>query len=398
MISNNQELVEALRNNLEKNILSYWIENTLDENHGGFVGHIHSNNEVLKTAEKGAILNSRILWTFSMAAQTLQNEKYPETAHRAYQYIKDFFIDKTYGGIFWSVDYKGNPTERKKQIYAQSFAIYGLAEYYKLTKKQEALQLAVDIYRLIESHSFDPVYDGYIEAFTEDWKDLEDVRLSPKEINSKKTMNTHLHIMEAFTNLYRVWPDRMLYYSLKNLIRVFIQYFIKNSFHLQLFFDEKWNPLDRIVSFGHDIECSWLLAEAAEILGDKSLISETRKIAVKMTDACEPGFTADGGLMYEIEEDGKPDTDKHWWPQAEALVGLVNTFQITNNEKYIRKTYKMWDFIDSHLVDKNHGEWFYKVNQEGHPSPENEKVGFWKCPYHNSRACFEVISRLRDRK
>ncbi len=394
MISSKRAFVEVLQNNLEKNILEYWMTNTPDKEFGGFVGHILSDNDIVQKADKGSILNTRILWTFSIAALALNKKKYAEIAYNAFQYIEKYFIDYEHGGVYWSVDYKGSPKEKKKQIYAQAFAIYSFSEYYKLTKNKEALQLAKDIYHLIEKYSFDKEHNGYIEAFSVDWNNLEDVRLSPREINSKKTMNTHLHIMEAFSNLYRVWPDHKLHLSLLNIIRVFIERFIKKTFHLQLFFDEKWNPLDNIISFGHDIECSWLLSEAAVVLGDEKLIADTHQIALKMTDACEQAFDGDGGLIYEIEEDGNTDTDRHWWPQAEAMVGLVNAYQLSGKEKYLERAFRVWNFIDKYILDKKHGEWYYKVDRDGNPSPENEKVGFWKCPYHNSRACIEIMHRL----
>jgi len=396
-VTNIESLKKDLLKVLKENILEYWIKNTVDVEYGGFAGYISSNNEVNKKASKGIILNTRILWTFSAAARFLKDPWYSKLADLAYRYLKEKFIDYSHGGVFWELDYKGTPLEKKKQVYAQAFTIYALSEYYLMNRKTEAMDLAKEIYNLIEKYSYDPQYGGYIEAFSEDWEDLDDVRLSEKDRNAKKTMNTHLHILEAYTNLYRIWPEKQLYSSLKKIINVFISHFINDHNHLSLFFNEKWELTDNIISFGHDIEFSWLLTEAAEVIIDPDLINETRNIAVKIVDAViSEGFDSGGGIFYERDPvSDHLDTDKHWWVQAEGMVGLVNAYQITNNNFYLDKAARLWKFIDSFIIDHKYGEWFWKVNIHGMPYKEDEKGGFWKCPYHNSRTCIEVINRLK---
>jgi mannobiose 2-epimerase len=381
---------------LKENILSYWVKYVVDKEYGGFAGYISSDNKVNKKAGKGIILNTRILWTFSAAARFLKNPGYTELANMAYNYLKEKFIDYRYGGVFWELDYKGTPLIGKKQIYAQAFTIYALAEYYMMNRNTEALNLAKEIYYLIEKYSYDKKYQGYIEAFSEDWDKLDDVRLSEKDRNAKKTMNTHLHLLEAYTNLYRIWPEKQLYNSLKKIIDVFITHFINEQNHLNLFFNEKWKLTDNIISFGHDIEFSWLLTEAAEVINDPKLINETGNIAVTMTDTVvNEGFDPAGGIFYEKNPgSGHLDTDKHWWVQAEGMVGLINAYQITNNNYYLEKAMELWEFINSFIIDHKYGEWFWKVNIKGIPYREDEKAGFWKCPYHNSRTCMEVMKRL----
>ena len=397
---NTESLKKELLQVLKENILDYWIRHTIDKEYGGFLGYVNSNNEVNPKASKGVILNTRILWTFSAAGIFLKDSYYKEIADLAYSYIKDKFIDNKNGGVYWELNYKGDPLNRKKQIYAQAFAIYALSEYYLTNREVAVLELAKEIYYLIEKHSYDTKNEGYIEAFGEDWNDLEDVRMSEKDRNAKKTMNTHLHVLEAYTNLYRIWPDEKVYGSLKKLINVFTEYIINDQYHLNLFFSEKWELTDNIISFGHDIEFSWLFTEAAEVIKDADLLNKTKKIAVNMVDTViNKGFDSSGGIVYEMNPDSNhPDQDKHWWVQAEGMVGLVNAYQITNNYTYLEKAAGLWKFIDSFIIDHKYGEWFWRVNNQGIPYKEDEKAGFWKCPYHNSRTCIEIINRLEEVK
>ncbi len=380
---------------LEQNILKYWFTRTPDNENGGFYGHLNSENEVVKDANKGVILNTRILWSFSAGYSFLRSSEYKLMAERAYSYISEFFLDKKFGGAYWELDFKGRPVNTRKQVYAQAFAIYSFVEYYKIAKDQDILNKAIEIYSLIEKHSLDKTLNGYIDAFGEDWSEIEDLRLSEKDLNAPKTMNTHLHILEAYTNLYRVWKDDNLRLSLQNLITLFIDKFIDERGHLVLFFDNEWNKIDDYCSYGHDIEFSWLLTEAAQVLGNPGLISTTRKTAVRITELTQlEGMKKGGGVMYEYNyKNNESDTDKHWWVQAEALVGFFNAYQISGNEKYLGSVLQLWEFIDTTLVDHENGEWFWKVDENGKVYPGMEKAGFWKCPYHNSRAMLELLER-----
>lgn len=377
-------------------ILHYWIDYTLDLKHGGYIGARDHNNKVIPGSEKGAVLNTRILWTFSAAHNFTSETKYMKMADRSFDYLINHFIDPVHGGIFWALDENGGVTNSRKQIYAQGFGIYGFSEYYKTSKDEEALQQAIRLFELIEEHSYDQVHGGYVEALSEDWSPLEDMRLSPKDANEPKSMNTHLHILEPYTNLYRVWKDERLAKKIRELIRIFLDHIInQETGHFHLFFGNDWEVHSNITSFGHDIEGAWLLLEAAMELGDQELIKEVETISLRMVDAVlAEGMAADGSIYYELE-DGHLDTDKHWWGQAEALVGLTYAWKISGKSQYLESMNKTWQFIQDKMIDKANGEWYWSVDEKGVPTANNDKAGFWKCPYHNSRALIEVISNLK---
>ena len=385
---------EAVEEERER-ILSFWPDNTIDEENGGFFGEMTNDLIVNEKAPKGLILNTRILWTYSLAYRKLAKREYLKMIKRAYDYLVKYFLDKEFGGMYWLLDYQGNPLDTKKQIYGEAFAIYALSEFYQATGEEKALKTAVDIFRLIEKYSYDQENKGYIEACNQDWSLKEDMSLSAKDMNEKKSMNTHLHILEAYTNLYRVWNDEELERKLKELIEVTIEHIVdNNSFHFILFFDEYWNPKSELVSYGHDIEGSWLLHEAAEVIGDKELLKRVKDISIKMAEAVySEGLDEDGSIYYE-RKGNKLDTDRHWWPQAENLVGFLNTYQLTGNEKYLKTAAATWQYIEKNIIDREYGEWFAVLNESGEPYPEKLKVESWKSPYHNARACFEVVSRL----
>lgn len=389
------ELITAQEKELD-NILDFWINKAVDHKNGGFVGTILGDGIVVKNAAKGAILNCRILWSFSAAYNYTKKEKYLEMADRAFNFLSAHFVDQKNGGVYWEVDVDGQPTNKRKQAYAQGFAIYGLSEYFKASGNTKSLELAQSIFQIIEDNFWDNKYGGYIEALSDNWQAMDDMRLSAKEANWPKSMNTHLHILEPYTNLYRIWKNDKLADSMKRLIRVFLDRIINsNTAHFELLFDYDWTVKTDIVSYGHDIEGSWLLAEAAEELHDKTLIEEVNAMAVRMVDVTHSeGTDSDGSIFNELEG-AHLDSDKHWWPQAEAMVGYVNAWQITGDKKYLDEAERVWNFIDLNLIDRENGEWFWRVDKQGNTYSEDEKVGFWKCPYHNSRALIEVCSRLK---
>ncbi len=388
--------IRELDDELRRAILPYWMKRMVDKEHGGFYGQIDGNDQIRQSAPKGSVLNARILWTFSAAYNRYGEKEYLEMADRAYRYCIKHFINFENKGVYWLLDHKGSPLETKNQIYALGFMIYGLSEYYMATKNKQALEHAKMLFYSIEMHSFDPDLNGYFEAFDKDWVILEDLRLSEKDANEKKTMNTHLHILEAYTNLYRIWEDEKLRSQLNNLIEVFITKIIdQQTWHFKLFFNDEWTPRDNEISFGHDIEGSWLIQEAAEVLGDENIISESQSIAVKMVHAVyAQGFDQDGGLFNEQKPDGSIDTDKHWWPQAEAMVGLVNAYQDSEDPKYLDQALLTWEFIKDKTIDRTGGEWYFRVDKSGKPYTEEDKAGIWKCPYHNGRACLEILNRM----
>ena len=380
---------------LTGNILPFWMNNMVDIENGGFYGRISGDGQVFKNADKGAILNCRILWAFSAAYRVLHNADYLNIATRAKNYIVDYFIDKKQGGVYWSLDSKGNPTEMKKQIYALGFAIYGLSEYFKVTKDNEALNLAQELFFEIEKHAFDVEKGGYFEAFTREWNDIEDMRLSAKDANERKTMNTHLHILEPYTNLYSVWKNSLLENQIRKLIDDFLFRIVdQKTFHLNLFFKDDWSVAGNIISYGHDIEASWLIYEAAMVLDDQSIIDKVNTSIRKIANASAEGIQPDGSLIYEKNvETNHIDFDRHSWVQAENVVGFFNIYQHFKEIDALQKSINSWNFIKSDMVDKQNGEWFWSIKADGTANVVDDKAGFWKCPYHNTRMCLEIIER-----
>jgi mannobiose 2-epimerase len=391
-------LKEELTLHLREKIFPFWMSHMVDNEQGGFYGWADNNGKIIKNASKGAVMNTRILWTFSAAYSMFQDKKYLDMADRSYHFIVDNFVDKDNGGIYWMLDQKGHPLESKKQIYAEAFAIYSFSEYFKATGNKKALELAKNIFRLIEKYSFDPDRNGYFEAYNREWKILDDLRLSDKDINEKKTTNTHLHILEAYTKLLSAMHDDLVKTRLVNLIDLFINRFINPvNNHLIMFFDEYWNPRSNKFSYGHDIETSWLLTEAAETTRSELLIEECRLSSNKMAETIlKNGTASDGSIYNELKEDNMLDDDRHWWPQAEGMVGFMNAYQHTGDEIYVEAVLKLWDFIKKYLVHPELGEWYFRVNNRYEPAPDEEFAGPWKGPYHNGRMCMELIRRIEE--
>jgi mannobiose 2-epimerase len=388
---------QAFKNELLQ-ILDWWSTHTVDNVNGGFIGRMDGKGLVQANADKGVILNTRILWTFS-AALNAGLELYKPFAERAFKYIERYFADQIEGGFYWMVDAEGNPKNKRKQIYAQAFGIYALTEYHMATGDETALERAIRIFNLIEDKSLDPVNKGYIEAMSNDWQMIEDVRLSDKDSNSVKTMNTHLHILEAYTNLYRCNPVGKIKTALSDLIQLYCDQFIDVRMgRLKLFFDINWKENMTHHSFGHEIESAWLLFEAAKVLGQ----DEIMRYIVPFIDAMvervtREGISPNGGIYNERTPDGTYDTMQDWWPQAEAVVGFYDAYQRTKKKDYLRASAHCWDFINHSMKDNKHGEWFWSVDQHGIPNTVEDIAGPWKAPYHNARMCLEMIKRLQTK-
>ena len=451
-------LAGQVHKELIENILPFWMEKMCTPS-GGLLGRISGDGQPDHSAQVGGIMTARVLWTFASAYRVLKDDGscspetlqgYLDMALRAKRLILDRFYDKEYGGTFWSLDSDLRPADTKKQIYAIAFTIYGLAELHRACGDTEALEYAVELFRAIEDHSFDSVLDGYFEAFTKSWEPIEDMRLSDKDANESKTMNTHLHVLEAYTCLYRVWKDPLLENRLRGLILVFEKYILGTDGHLKLFFDDSWNCGYDIVSYGHDIEASWLLHEAALVLGDAGVLARVEALVPKIVKAASEGFTPEGGMIYEKTggracdgcDEGPGDTgvevdaDRHWWVQAESVVGYFNLWEHfgTADEagdggrsevgdggesgtgdgdrsetgdggeseagdgkeqpSGLENAIMCWEFIKENLIDRDGGEWFWSLLADGSVNREDDKAGFWKCPYHNGRMCMEVMERV----
>lgn len=409
---------------LENNILRFWLDQMMDYEHGGFYGRMDGEGELHPEAEKGAILNARILWAFSAAFRVLKHPEYLEAATRAKDYIIEHFIDQEYGGVYWSVDCEGNPLDTKKQFYAIGFMIYGLTEYARATGDREALDYALDLYDCIEEHAFDREHNGYIEACTREWGRIEDMRLSDLDANYPKSQNTHLHIIEPYTNLLRCLKEAQAQEScdyvsaigsvlpvgisvppqtisevegaLRNLVDIFTEKILnKETNHLDLFFGMDWTRgAGHLESYGHDIECSWLLHEAALVLGDQQVLNKVEPIVQAVAQASAKGLRPDGSLIHEANLDtGYVDDDLHWWVQAENVVGWYNIWQHFGDEEALNRAEKCWHYIKKQLIDYEHGEWYWSRHANGLLNTKDDKAGFWKCPYHNSRMCLEIIER-----
>ena len=390
-----KDLQASAARELHGNIIPFWLKYSMDHKHGGFIGGMSPQGVIRDSAPKGLILNSRILWSFSALHLHDPRPEYLNMAKRAFEYLTLKFQDHQYGGYYWMLSCPGEPVDVKKKIYGQAFMVYALSEYARASGDGMALDLAKKLYRIIEKKARDTRYPGYLESYNRDWTLAEDYRLSDKDMDEKKSMNTHLHLLEAYTNLHRVWPNEKVKKSLKMLIQVFLNHiYHSGSRSFGLFFDEKWDLKTDHVSFGHDIEGSWLLVEAADELGDPDIMPGVREQALCLAGAARRrGLDRDGGMLYEGDSRKVIDGDKHWWPQAEAVVGFLNAWQLSGDPQYIDAACGCWQFIEKYMVDRKYGEWFYSVSRKGKPDPSKDKICKWKGPYHNVRACLEIIRR-----
>lgn len=422
-----QTMKREMQDVVKNNILRFWMEKMLDREQGGFYGRIDGQGVLHKDAEKGAILNARILWSFSAAYRVLKTPEYLKMAKRAKEYIINHFIDKEYGGVYWSLDSKGNPLDTKKQFYAIGFAIYGMSEYARATGDREALECALQLFDCIEEHALDQQYNGYIEACTREWGEIADMRLSELDANYPKSQNTHLHIIEPYTNLFRCLKEldatesvnyvpvigavlpvdvavpqetkNRVEAALRNIINIFTDRILNpETHHLDLFFDMDWTRgAGHLESYGHDIECSWLIHEAALVLGDSDVLKKVEPIVQMVAQASEKGLRPDGSMIHEANLDtGHVDDDLHWWVQAENVVGWFNLYQYFDDEQALDRAVRCWQYIKDNLIDYENGEWHWSRHPDGTLNTVDDKAGFWKCPYHNSRMCLEIIERSEN--
>ena len=381
------------------NILKWWEKNTLDEENGGFIGQVDFDMTKHPEADKAIVLNARILWTFTAAYRVFKKPEYFELACRSCEYIIKNFINKKYSGVYWTLDKTGKPKISRNQIFGLAFVSCVLAEFYRITKKKEVLDLAMLLFDSVEKHALDSKYNGYIEAFGEDWSNLEDMRLSPADKNEPKTINTHLHILMGYTSLYRVLKEEKVKKALKNIIEVFLNKIIDTERGATtLFFALDWTHKSDNDIYGIDVETSWILWDAVNVLGDEEIIKKTKPIVLKMVEhSLKCAFDKDGGLMSSGKDEKVTDTDKGWWAQTEIVIALLNAYQLTHEEKYLENALLSWDFIKKYIIDHKDGEWHARVSKDDHKPYTNEvKAGVWKCPYHNSRMCMEVAERVNS--
>lgn len=391
-----KQLEKEVADDLTKNILPYWSGKMTDNVNGGFYGRIDGKDKVYPESEKGGILNARILWTFSSAFRILRDTSYLRLATRAKDYIMKYFIDSQYGGAYRSLNPDGTPSDYRKQLYTNAFFIYGFAEYCRATGDKDALDEAIKIFNLFEKYGTDTEYNGYFETFNREWQRVSDRLIGESSEKDEKTMNTHLHIMEAYANLYRVSGDKIVGQRLRNLIEIFLDKIIdKKTYHLICFLDRKWNGTSTVDSYGHDIECSWLLYEAASLLGDQKLKDRVKEASIGIANAAAEGYQTDGSMLSDKNYvTGHVRSQRSWWEQAETIVGYLNAFELTGDETYLDKSLKCWSYTKKYFVDSNNGAWHTSVSESGVQG--GDKAGFWICPYHNGRMCMEVIERVGE--
>ncbi len=389
------QLAHKVNLEISRDVLPYWVKMSPDHRYGGFVGQITSQGTANTPSDKGIILNTRILWTFSAAYRTYGNKEYLDLARRSLEYLTEHFWDPRDGGVYWSVSSKGEPVDRTKYLYAQAFALYGLSEFCRAEPGTGPMEYATRLQNLIEQHCFCSDHNGYHEVFSHDWQPLNGIPLGSDELSSKFSMNTHLHLMEAYANFYRIRPSEVLASRLQNLVRLHTEkMFDPGIGHFYGYFDQNWERTSRRYSFGHDIEAAWLLMDAARLLSDQDLSNEVESVAHKIADSTlREGVDHVRGGLYNSGKLGKViNSDKEWWAQAEAVVGFVYLWQLYEKKEYLQAAESIWDFIMNKVKDTTLGEWFFLVDADGKPYREYDKIGPWKCPYHSSRCAMELRS------
>ena len=381
-------LNDQMKTHLLTKILPFW-EGLKDEENGGYYGYVDKDLNVRKDAHKGCILNSRILWTFSTAARVLKDDGLLAYAERAYRFL-DRFLDGEHGGVYWSVTADGRPRDTTKHTYCQAFAIYGLAAYYRLTGQKEALDRAVALYRLIEDRCRDR--EGYGEAYRADFSPESNEKLSENGVMAGRTMNTLLHVLEAYTELYRAWPDEGLRRVGEEALERFLDtVYNRQARRLEVFFDEHFRPLLDMQSYGHDIEASWLIWDSVTALLPEEKWAPYRDMCLDLAQSVRERAFTDHGLKNECV-DGVDNELRIWWVQAETMLGFANAYQLTGDETWLRDAETQWAAIGRLIVDKRpNGEWYWSVHEDGSLT-DRPMVEEWKCPYHNGRMCLRLMT------
>lgn len=389
-------MINEIKEHLLNTISPFW-EN-LKDNRGGFYGYVDFDLGVNTEAEKGVILNSRILWFFSNKYLLFEEEKDLQYAKHAYDFLVNYCLDEKYGGVFWMVDAKGNTVEEMKHTYNQAFAIYALSSFYEASGEIDALRYALDLFYLIEATCIDAF--GYVEAFDRQWRPIDNNKLSDNHhlftegLVSEKTMNTLLHVLEAYTELYRVSKNNKVKEKLVYLLKVFKEkvYNSKEDI-LKVFFDKELRSITDMHSYGHDIEAAWLLDRACEVLKDKEITESTQNYTLKVAEKVRMAAFENGALNNERYR-RYIDKTRIWWVQAEGIVGFINAYEKSGNKIYLDHARALWEYIKTYMIDpREQSEWFWQVDFEGNPAKDMPMAEPWKCPYHNGRMCFEVIRR-----
>ena len=388
-------MVEEVKEHLLHTIIPFW-KNLRDNEHGGYYGWLGYDLALDKKAVKGCILNSRITWFFANAYTLLKDESLLDEAKHGFAFMKDYCFDKENGGIYWSITYDGKPEDTTKHTYNQAFCIYALSSYYEASKDEEALAMAKELFHIIEEKCTDEV--GYLEAFDREFHLIENDKLSENGVIADKTMNTLLHVFEAYTELYRVSKDAEVKKRLEWILDTIADKIYNPALHRQeVFFDKNYNSILDLHSYGHDIETAWLLNRGVDVLGEEAYQKKMGSIIDDLT-AQVYKVAFDGHSLANECEKGVVNTHRIWWVQAETVIGFLNGYQRNPEKKeYLEAAKSEWQFIKDYVIDKREGsEWFWEVDENGKPYPDRPIVEPWKCPYHNGRMCIEVIRRDID--
>lgn len=390
------DLARRAEAHLLDHILPFWCGPAVDQENGGWMAWLANDLKPDRTQPKGVIVHSRILWAFSAAYRVYPRPEFAAMARRAYDFLTGKFLDAQHGGLFWRLNDRAELLDDSKKIYGQAFGIYALTEFHLAFGDAAAIACARELFELIERHAHDDSHSGYFEVFRRDWSPAgASARLSEKDQAEKKSMNNHLHVLEAYTNLHRAWPDPRVTLRLRELLELFLRRIVETrTSHLHHFFNEHWHVRSDTYTFGHDIEASWLLSEAAEQLHDPALLKSVQSLALRMAEkVLAEAATESGAICYEGRASQVIDPGRECWPQAEAVVGFLNAYEHSRDEKFLHASARAWEFIETKLADRVHGEWFWKINPDGTPEPKLPKVSEWKGPYHGTRACLEVMRR-----
>lgn len=383
--------IQEVKNELTNHIIPFW--NALkDEENGGFYGYIGNDYALDKKADKGVILNSRILWFYSTCYAVLKDEKCLEMARHAFEFAKKHCVDYENGGVYWMLDYKGNPADTMKHTYNIAFAIYAFSAYYNATGEKEALELAEKLFDDIENNTLDEY--GYREAFSREWKLVSNDALSENGLQADKTMNAILHLIEGYTELYIANKSERVGERLRFLLgQMKDKVYDADRIALKVFFNTKLELIGDIHSYGHDIEATWLMDRACDALGDETLKKEFSEMNLKISYNIQK-IALDNGAVNNERDKTEIDKTRIWWVQAESVVGFINAYQHSGDEEFLKSARTVWNYIKENVVDKdNRGEWHWEVSYDNKPGKTREIAGPWKCPYHNGRMCLEVISR-----
>lgn len=383
-----------VRAHLTETIIPFW-KGLRDETYGGYYGWLGYDLKLDKKAVKGCILNSRILWFFSNAYLLLGEKNLLEEADHAWQFLRNYCVDRENGGVYWSLTYDGKPEDLTKHTYNQAFAIYALSSYYDASGDEEALELAQGLYHLIETKCKDEY--GYLEAFNVRFEPEDNDKLSENGVMAEKTMNTLLHVFEAYTELYRVTKAPEVGENIRFMLDIIKEKVYNPKLGRQeVFFNRTWNSLIDLYSYGHDIETAWLVDRGLDVLDDAAYKKRIRPITKEITKNIYDRAYIGHSLANEAEN-GVVDTTRVWWVQAEAVVGFLNGWQRNpEHSEYLEAAEDIWEYIKEYVVDhRENSEWFWAVSQDGKPF-EKPIVEPWKCPYHNGRMCIEVIRRTQN--